>query len=236
MSSAGAAPLTYLLSHTPLDVSIQKHLRNVYNTLFLAVLLATAGALLDLYLNFPLGRIASYLVLPTLIYFTNFSTKYSKFRAFSFYLFAFLDGLAAGPLLEYAVVTDPAIPVIAFVAAAVVFAGFSVSAIFARRGSYLALGAFLWAGILGLFLIQIVNLFTSKLVGFGPMLYGGLMLLCGFILYDTQVIIEKANRGDKDCHGHAMDLLIDFVGIVKRLILILIRNNERREEKKRRGN
>lgn len=236
MSAVTAAPLAFFLSKTPLDVSVQKHLRNVYSTLFLGVLLAMAGAVLDLYLTLPLGRIASFLVFPTFIYFTSFSTRYSKSRALAFYLFAFLDGLAAGPLLNYAVNVDPAIPVLAFVAAVVVFAGFSISALFARRGYYLALGAFLWAGVWGLLLLHFVNMFTAKYVGFGPMIYGGLILLCAFVLYDTQVIVEKANRGDRDCHGHAMDLLIDFVGIVKRLIVIFVRNQERKNEKKRRRN
>ena len=29
-------------------------------------------------------------------------------------------------------------------------------------------------------------------------LYGGLLLFCGFVLYDTQLIVEKRRRGDKD--------------------------------------
>ena len=29
-------------------------------------------------------------------------------------------------------------------------------------------------------------------------LYGGLLLFCGFILYDTQLIIEKRRMGDTD--------------------------------------
>lgn len=82
-------------------------------------------------------------------------------------------------------------------------------------------------------------MFTKSVVGLGPMLYGGLMLMCGFVLYDTQLIVEKASRGDRDHVNHAMDLLIDFVGIFKRLLIIMLRNQQRRErddDKRRRRN
>lgn len=239
MSATATSPLTFVLSKTPLDYSIQKHLRNVYSTLLSAVILATAGAFIDLSTRLPLGYIAMFLTLPTLIYFSWFTAPFSKTRAATFYLFALLDGLAAGPLVEIAVDADPRIPLIAFVAAAVVFAGFTVSALFAKRGSYLALGAFLWTALWGLLLLSFINVFASKLIGVGPLLYGGLLLMCGFVLYDTQAIVEKASRGDRDHIRHAMDLLIDFVGMVKRLIIIMVRNNQRREresEKKGRRN
>lgn len=46
-------------------------------------------------------------------------------------------------------------------------------------------------------------------------------MMCGFVLYDTQLIIEKCRAGNKDFVTHALDLFIDFIGIFKRLLIIL---------------
>lgn len=52
-------------------------------------------------------------------------------------------------------------------------------------------------------------------------MYLGLVLMCGFILYDTQAIIEKRRAGNKDFIGHSLDLFIDFIGVLRRLLVIL---------------
>lgn len=52
-------------------------------------------------------------------------------------------------------------------------------------------------------------------------LYIGLAVMCGFIVYDTQLIVEKARRGDKDYVMHSVELFIDFVAVFKRLLIIL---------------
>ena len=52
-------------------------------------------------------------------------------------------------------------------------------------------------------------------------LYFGLLLFCGFVLFDTQMIIERKERGDDDYIWHSLDLFIDFLAIFKRLLIIL---------------
>lgn len=52
-------------------------------------------------------------------------------------------------------------------------------------------------------------------------LYLGLIIMCGFILYDTQLILEKVKGGDKDYVSHCVDLFIDFVGVFRRILIIL---------------
>lgn len=79
-------------------------------------------------------------------------------------------------------------------------------------------------------------------------LYVALMIMCGFVLFDTQLIIEKAESGDKDyiwwvlgtwggdteggvapsehpsippSPRHCVDLFLDFVNIFRELLMIL---------------
>lgn len=52
-------------------------------------------------------------------------------------------------------------------------------------------------------------------------MYVGLILMCAFVLYDTQLIMEKRRNGDKDFVAHSVDLFIDLFGIFRRLLIIL---------------
>ena len=52
-------------------------------------------------------------------------------------------------------------------------------------------------------------------------MWGGLLLFCGFIVWDTQMIIEKKRRGDGDFIGHSVELFIDFIQVFRKVIIIL---------------
>lgn len=52
-------------------------------------------------------------------------------------------------------------------------------------------------------------------------LYLGLFVMSGFILYDTQAIMEKRRAGSTDCIKHSLDLFFDLAAIFRRLLIIL---------------
>lgn len=47
-------------------------------------------------------------------------------------------------------------------------------------------------------------------------------MFCGFIVWDTQMIIEKRRRGDKDFIAHSLDLFIDFMQIFRKILILLM--------------
>lgn len=49
-----------------------------------------------------------------------------------------------------------------------------------------------------LFWLSLANVFFGSKIMFDITLYLGLAVMCGFVLYDTQLIIEKRRRGDTD--------------------------------------
>lgn len=149
--------------------------------------------------------------------------------------------MGVGPLLEYVVQVDPSIIPTAFLASTLVFTSFSISAIFAERGKWLYLGGTLMSLLSVLMVMSLANIFlgsdllfkvcmiiwilnnccSDKFIYFQGYLYLGLALMSAFVLYDTQLIMEKRRAGDKDFVAHSVDLFIDFIGIFRRLLIIL---------------
>ena len=53
-------------------------------------------------------------------------------------------------------------------------------------------------------------------------LYFGLLVFVGYIVFDTQEIIEKAHFGDGDYVKHAWTLFMDFFGVFVRILIIMV--------------
>ena len=66
----------------------------------------------------------------------------------------------------------------------------------------------------------------------------GLLSACLYIIYDTQIIIERAERGDKDVVSHTMLLFVDLFELFIRILQILMelkKNEEKKEQRKRKN-
>lgn len=103
----------------------------------------------------------------------------------------------------------------------IVFVSFSISSLLAERGRWLYLGGTLISLLNTMVLFSFINLFLRWSLFYQIHLYVGLFLMCGFVMYDTQLIIEKFHMGGKDFILHSLDLFIDFIGIFRYLIIIL---------------
>ncbi|KAI3984848.1 hypothetical protein MKX01_039465 [Papaver californicum] len=104
----------------------------------------------------------------------------------------------------------------------------------ARRREYLYLGGFLSSSISLLFRLS----FASSIFGgyasvFKFELYFGLLVFLGYMVVDTQEIIEKAHLGDLDYVNHSLTLFTDLVAVFVRVLIIMLKNSCEKEEKKR---
>ena len=62
----------------------------------------------------------------------------------------------------------------------------------------------------------------------------GLFIACLYIIYDTQMIVERAERGDKDVPAHTMLLFIDLFELFIRILQILMELNKDKDNDRRR--
>jgi FtsH-binding integral membrane protein len=61
----------------------------------------------------------------------------------------------------------------------------------------------------------------------------GLFIACLYIIYDTQMVIEMSERGEKDVPTHTMILFVDLFDLFIKLVKILIKLNEDEKKKKK---
>jgi len=222
------------------EVEVRSHLKNVYACLTMSVLSAAAGAYVHLFTSLLRGGgilfgLAS-LGLAMGLHFTPDNGKNRGQRLAMLLGFAFLSGLGMGPLLDMAIRINPAIISNALLLSTVIFASFSAASLFAPDGQYLFLGGTLISGLSTLFWMGLANIFFQSQMLFQIHMWLSLGLFCGFIMWDTQMIVLKRRRGDTDFIAHSLDLFIDFIQIVRHIIVLLMQKEERDDRNKKRRN
>lgn len=218
-----------------LEKPIKVHLQNVYSAMGVALLSCAIGGYVHLFTNFVgegiLTILGAFALLIALIL-VPATAENLKLRFGLLAGFAFLSGVNMGPLLQLAIAVDPSLITTAFMATSLIFICFSLSALLSNDRKFLALGGILFSGLSWLIMFGLLNIFFQSQLLFQLRLYLGLAVMCGFVLYDTQLIVEKRRRGDDDYIMHCMLIFIDFINIF-RLILVLLTDKEMKKEKRR---
>ncbi|XP_075221187.1 bax Inhibitor-1 [Lycorma delicatula] len=218
-----------------LEEPVRQHLKNVYACLTLSSLAAAVGAYIHMYTEILQAGLltvfaASGLLLALMA--TPDSDKNRRIRIGLLLGFAFFSGMGMGPLLQLAIMINPSIIVTALIGTSLIFVSFSMAALTAKRGKWLYLGGTLMTALTGLLIVSFANIFLGSHLIFMAYLYIGLLVMCGFVLYDTQLIIEKRRNGDRDFVTHSVDLFIDLVGIFRRILIILSEKEEKKRHRK----
>jgi FtsH-binding integral membrane protein len=218
-----------------LEPPVRQHLKNVYGCLSLSTVSAAAGAYVHMYTYLLQAGLLSTIGALGLIFALLCTPDNGKNRSLRLgYLlgFAFLTGLGMGPLLEVVVSVDPSIIVTALIGTTVVFVSFSVSSLLSERGQWLYLGGTLISTLNMMVLFSLANLFFRSQLIYQIHLYVGLLVMCGFVIYDTQLIVEKNRMGSKDYIAHSLDLFLDFINIFRHLLVILMQKEQRNKKRK----
>jgi FtsH-binding integral membrane protein len=212
---------------------VQTHLSKVYGTLALTLLATCFGVAADI--RFHLGGLLSAIGAVMIIAILAFDVDKQNWqkRVPLLGVYGFLQGLSLGPLCNLAIQIDPAILLTAFLGTTIVFVCFGLSAIYSERRSYLWLGGVISSSMMFLAVLGLVSIFWRPMWIFSIQLYFGLAVFCAYVLFDTQMIIEKAEAGSDDFVGHALELFIDFVAIFTRILIILIKNAQEKENNSR---
>lgn len=225
-----------LRTMTHLTPDVQAHLVQVYKCLAIALGCASLGSIAyGHHFLFQGGSLTFFCGLACLIWLamTEPRPEFALKRMLLLASFAFLEGLSLGPFLSAVILIEPSLLILGLVGATLIFICFSLSAMMSRRQSWLYLGGFLSSATSLLFWLSIGSMiFRSSTINLLE-IYLGCIVMCLFVLYDTQLIIERATRGSRDAIWHAAELFMDFVNLSIHLITILMNHNEKKEKESR---
>ncbi|OEH78411.1 bax inhibitor 1 [Cyclospora cayetanensis] len=242
-SGASAVPSRSLLDFTPLSAPQKRHITKIYAALTVNVLLTALGV----YVHLNWLRVPT--VLPLILSVgcvlgLNFSSQkahaeskmLTRDRALMFGGFGFLNGmLIANYLHAVHFYVGPRVVPAAFFASVAVFSCLSAAALLAKQRSYLYLGAIL-SSVLGYFMLaSFVNIFWKTQLLTDILLWGGLFMYLGFVVYDTQLAVAQFDRGNRDYLVHALQFYVNFVSVFLRLVAILSDRQEESNRRKRDG-
>lgn len=225
-----------VLKMTNLSIPVQRHLQNVY--LQLGVMLATSAAGAVTFLNGWFGA-SQWTFLAGLACLAGFSflqpTKENELKRKMLLLaFSFIEGLCVGPLVEATLYINPTIVPMALISTALVFLSFSASAIFSARRSYIYLGGILSSAVTVLCFMSFANIFLNSRALWTVELWIGLIVFAGYVAYDSQLIIEKAELGSRDYMSHSLQLFVDVYNLFVRIMILLGKKEEKKKRDERR--
>ena len=177
----------------------------------------------------------SYCIYKVVNVYENEQTRIGYLWAISFFM-----GFMVGPVIHHLAEFEPMILVQAISYTTIMFGCFTAISLFSKRRSYLFLGGIISSIVSCMFWYRTLSWlfgYSGYYSEFGMVyMMGALFVACLYVIYDTQMIIEQAERGHKDVPTHTLTLFMDLFDLFIRIIQILIKlseENKKRDRKRR---
>ncbi|XP_078437884.1 bax inhibitor 1-like isoform X3 [Wolffia australiana] len=216
----------------PITTSVQNHLKLVYLTLCLAVAASAGGAYLHILYNIG-GAITAISSLAPVTWILL--TPASDLRFNLLLATSLLQGATIGALIGLVLDINPRTIVTALIGSGFAFGCFSATAMVAKRRQLLFLGGLLSSGLTILLWLHLTSsIFGGSTAHFNAEIYFGLLLFLGYIVFDTQLMIERAASGGRDYILDCLLLFVDFCGVFIRMITNLVNNATERDRRRKR--
>ena len=81
-------------------------------------------------------------------------------------------------------------------------------------------------------LYSLIGMLTGSVAGIGYIMVS-LFVACLYIIYDTQLIVEDSERGNRDVPTHSMMLFVDLFDLFVKIVRVLIALQEDNKKNKR---
>jgi len=229
-----------LLDFSALEKPVKTHLTRVYGALSMACLVCTAGvfcSLQGLVPSFLMGNFVPMLAIlgMTIALVTMAPNSQNQDKRMGLFMgIAAMMGINMTPLIEMVIHINPQILFTGLIVTATIFTCFTLASLLSGNGrQFLYLGGVLMSGLGSLMIIRIIGMLTGWRLAMDASLYLGLALMCGFVLFDTQMIVARRRAGDTDYVKHALDLFIDAVSLFKHILVLLASKEDNRNRKRR---
>ncbi|KAM7538424.1 hypothetical protein Aperf_G00000061218 [Anoplocephala perfoliata] len=228
-----------LFNFNDIEKNVQVHLKNVYTLLSVGLISATIASYIFTVFPFVQSWAFGILLISAIasiasccyIMFTRHTESQLWSRIAAFLVFTFSSGIGLGPLVNFALHVNPSTLPSALLGTAIIFVAFTFAALLTRKRIFFYLGGILGTAIGVISTFSLMNFFIRSPALFQAELYLSFFIFCGFVVYDTQLVVFKRQMGDTDFIRHALDLFVDVIELFRHLLIIL---NSKRERNDRR--
>jgi len=134
---------------------------------------------------------------------------------------AFLMGNNLGPLIAFSMEIDPLIPLQATLLTSVIFSCFTLASMLADRKTLLYFYSLVSSAAMTLLFSTLFFLFYPTDGLLNLIMAASMLVWCGYIVYDTEIMLARLSIGQQDFVDDALQLFLDFLQLFVRILQIL---------------